>query len=68
MPEGQIPQFAPAIELSMLIRISCSVTDKLFSVSKGRGERNRYVDVVSSLEKELQEWKDRVPPYISKYS
>lgn len=65
MPEGQIPQLAPAIELAMLIRISSSVTDKLFSVSKGRGQRSRYVDAVLKLERELQEWRDRAPPYIS---
>jgi len=66
MPEGQIPQLAPAIELAMLIRISSSATDKLFSVSRGRGQRSRYVDAVLELEKELQNWRDRAPPYISK--
>lgn len=66
MPEGQIPQLAPAIELAMLIRISSSVTDKLFSVSRGRGRRKRYVDAVLELEKELQEWRDRAPRYISR--
>lgn len=65
MPEGQIPQLAPAIELAMLIRISSSVTDKLFSVSRGRGRRKRYVDAVLELENELQEWRDRAPRYIS---
>lgn len=65
MPEGHIPQLAPAVELAMLIRISCSVTEKLFSVSKGRGQRGRYVDAVLALEKELMDWKDRAPDYIS---
>jgi hypothetical protein len=65
MPEGHIPQLAPAIELAMLIRISSSVSDKLFSVSRGRGQRSRYVDAVLALERELQDWKDRVPSYIS---
>ena len=65
MPEGHIPQLAPAIELAMLIRISSSVTEKLFSVSKGRGQRSRYVDAVLALEKELMDWKDRAPSYIS---
>jgi hypothetical protein len=65
MPEGHIPQLAPAIELAMLIRISCSATEKLFSVSKGRGERGRYVDAVLALERELMDWKDRAPNYIS---
>ena len=65
MPEGHIPQLAPAVQLAMLIRISCSVTEKLFSVSKGRGHRGRYVDAVLGLEKELQDWKDRAPSYIS---
>jgi len=65
MPEGHIPQLAPAVELAMLIRISCSITEKLFSVSKGPGERGRYVDTVLALEKELIDWKDRAPPYIS---
>ena len=65
MPEGHIPQLAPAIELAMLIRIRCAVTEKLFSVSKCRGERGRYVDAVLALEKELMDWKDRAPSYIS---
>jgi hypothetical protein len=65
MPEGQIPQLAPAIQLAMLVRISSSVTEKLFSVSKGRGQRGRYVDAVLALEKELMDWKDRLPGYIS---
>jgi hypothetical protein len=65
MPEGQIPQLAPAIQLAMLVRISSSVTEKLFSVSKGRGQRGRYVDAVLALEKELMDWKDRLPNYIS---
>ena len=65
MPEGHIPELAPAVELAMLIRISCSVTEKLFSVSKGRGQRGRYVDAVLQLEKELMDWKDRAPDYIS---
>lgn len=65
MPEGHIPELAPAVELAMLIRISCSVTEKLFSVSKGKGQRGQYVDVVLQLEKELIDWKDRAPPYIS---
>jgi hypothetical protein len=65
MPEGHIPQLAPAIELAMLIRINCSATEKLFSVSKGRGQRSRYVDAVLQLEKELMDWKDRTPQYIS---
>lgn len=64
-PEGHIPELAPAVELAMLIRISCSVTEKLFSVSKWTGERGRYVDVVLGLEKELIDWKQRAPPYIS---
>lgn len=65
MPEGHIPELAPAVELAILIRISCSVTEKLFSVSKGKGQRGQYVDVVLQLEKELIDWKDRAPPYIS---
>jgi hypothetical protein len=65
MPEGHVPELAPAVELAMLIRISCSVTEKLFSVTKGPGERGRYVDVVLALEKELIHWKERAPPYIS---
>jgi hypothetical protein len=65
MPEGHIPQFAPAVELTMLIRISCSVTEKLFSVSKWRGQRGQYVDAVLELEKELLDWKNRAPDYIS---
>ena len=65
MPEGHIPELAPAVELAMLIRISCSVTEKRFSVSKGRGQRGRYVDAVLQLEKELMDWKDRAPDYIS---
>ena len=64
MPEGYIPKLAPAIELAMLIRISSNITEKLFSVSKGRGQRGRYVDAVLALEKELQDWKDRTPSYI----
>jgi len=67
MPEGHIPELAPAVELAMLIRINCSVTEKLFSVSKGRGQRGRYVDVVLQLERELMDWKDRAPDYISTY-
>ena len=65
MPEGHIPQLAPAVQLAMLIRINCSVTEKLFSVSKARGQRGRYVDAVLQLENELMEWKDRAPEYIS---
>lgn len=65
MPEGHIPELAPAVELARLIRINCSVTEKLFSVSKGKGQRGQYVDVVLQLEKELIDWKDRTPPYIS---
>jgi hypothetical protein len=65
MPEGHVPELAPAVELAMLIQISCSVTEKLFSVTKGLGERGRYVDVVVALEKELIDWKEQTPPYIS---
>lgn len=65
MPEGHIPELAPAVELAMLIRIRCSVTEKLFGACKGTGERGRYVDVVLALEKELIDWKDRAPSYIS---
>jgi hypothetical protein len=65
MPEGHIPQLAPAVQLAMLIRISCSVTEKLFSVSKGRGQQGRYVDAVLALETELIDWKQRAPNYIS---
>jgi hypothetical protein len=65
MPLGHIPQLAPAVELAMLIRIHCSVTEKLFSASKGRVQRGRYVDAVQQLEKELMDWKDRTPDYIS---
>lgn len=64
MPEGQIPQLAPAIQLAILIRINSSVTEKLFSVFKGRGQRERYVAAVLALEKELMDWKDRLPAYI----
>ena len=65
MPEGHIPQLAPAVELAMLIRISCSVTEKLFSVSRKKGQRSLYVDAVLGLEKELLDWKERAPDYIS---
>ena len=64
MPEGQIPQLAPAVELAMLIRISCSAAEKLFAVSKGKSQRNRYSEAVLALEKELNDWKERAPPYI----
>jgi hypothetical protein len=64
MPEGHIPQLAPAIELAILIRISCSAAETLFRVSKGKSQRNRYAEAVLALEKELLDWKERVPPYI----
>lgn len=65
MPEGHMPQLAPALQLAKLIQINSSITEKLFSVSRGRDHRARYVDAVLGLEKELQEWKDQAPNYIS---
>ena len=64
MPEGHVPQLAPAVQLAMLIRIKWSATERLFSVSKERGHRGRYVDAVLALENELMEWKNRTPAYI----
>jgi hypothetical protein len=68
MPEGYIPQLAPALHLAMLTRIKCSANEKLFSVARGRSHREQYVDAVLALEKELQEWKDRAPSYINSNS
>jgi len=68
MPVGHVPELAPAVQLAILIRINCSVTEKLFSVSMGKGQRGRYVDAVLQLEQELMVWKDRAPDYISTWS